>query len=692
MVVGAMLMTTSFALGSLMANGQTTNPDVNNIFGVYQIGPDTIGYVEHSWHDGNDYYYKDTGDPYLATYQYRSPPPDDGYEERGYWRFTLPNDFFTNKQVTAVNLIFYTRHAGCLDDRGCPGGESDLMFHTQISRLYVNPLSASAQDIFEGISNGLPYLEGWNHPDSRAVLNHYSDHPIILTIPLGLTAAADINHHEGGWFAIGMRIETILVGLDSYDARLEICSRSDCVPAVPPDGPTPKIALPYIRIEYLEEPSWSQLKYDASHDGGSVSPTPDTKNNPWRDYNCEPMGGPCYHYDYSPVARSILEPNPWNWQDVVYTAVSSLYGTVYLKTYNYQGTPRYAKNSGVTNEFTGGGEPSLAVNDELLVLVVTHMPPSNPGFEIKVFDPRPSSLLADKWGFGVVPGEYAPSAPALYGRYILVGTEGSVYNTFGKLYLLKDRGTSFETIWIFSPPSGDIATSPTVYKDKVIVRATDEVYALPFVEPESSRNGIIEGSEVQTLLTMTQWTGPKYASELASGPTAKGGNVFIGSHDGYVYKIPIGGGTVLSRYVGGSVQSTPSVAWGTVYVSTNFHVTPIHVDIYALSENTFLDVYPPRVYPGYKSGGASPILAGNTPLNYKVFFWMGRAELPENGAWIMAVKPDLSSIYKLQVGDVTDAGMMGCTPAVAKGWVFTVNGGRSAPLSDFWGFIIGWNS
>jgi len=345
--------------------------------------------------------------------------------------------------------------------------------------------------------------------------------------------------------------------------------------------------------------------------------------------------------------------------------------------------------------FVVGGALALAVNNDKVVFTQhTYAPGTGTTTEVHALrpatDPDPSKWLTSLWSYNIV-GDMNRVAPTLYGRYVLVGTEGATSSTYGHLYLFESRGTSVSLIWTFTPTLGDIATAPTVYKDVVLVRATSTLYALPFVDPNG--NGVIDSSEVRWTFDLGAWSGNKFDVALGSGPAAKAGYVFIGSHAGMVYKIAIAGTgprtPVWSHSVGGSVQSVPGMAQNAIVGGIDgiyvISTQAPSVVVYELNGNTGAQVNS-ATYSNANAGRSSVTLAGG-----KAFLWIGDS----GGAWIVVLTLDLSTeIYRVSAGPYYDGNFgEGISPAIADGWVFAGNGAANGvPPTDSWGFVFGWSS
>ena len=626
---------------------------------------DAIGRVEKD----NGVYTKFLGDPNIA----RNVEPGVDFERRGYWRFTLPD--FTDKNVLNVALTFKTRNAGCISGPCTP----PLTFAVDINRLYVEPTTGTGQAIFDGVGQGLPYLKGSLSDLMLQAQTQYNG------VSLGPNAVADINHHEGGWYGFAMKIYRITDSLnrDVY-AALDICGQSNCNPLSPAPDPSPMIAQPFLTITYEIATIWPQLHGDARHIGYSTSSAPNTGLSVWRSSLCE--GAPqstCVHAEYSPVAKDgylyVLVPN-------------FAIGGSHIRALTYSGVVAANRDVPESNNVIGG-ELSLAVNAEMVVFSAHQFPPPATTI-LRAFTPA-SASLNPLWTVTLAGvGEINQVAPTLYGRYVLLGTEGDSTSHYGKLRLYEGRGSTVSLVWTFSPPQGDILSPAAVYKDVILVRASTKLYALPFVDPDGS--GSIETSEIRWSLDLGAWSGGKYDRALSSGPAIRGGYVFIGSHTGSVYKIPISGpgaGIPLwSVNVGSQVRGTPGFAPQAltggvdgVYVWAIPTGSPSSAKVLALS-SVDGSVFYQRTYANANVGRSSISLA-----NGKVFSWLGDSL----GAWIVVLDNSLATeMYRVQVSSADDGlNGDGNAPAIADGWIFACNGGQqSIPPPDPYGYVVGWNS
>jgi len=493
------------------------------------------------------------------------------YEYRGFWRFTIPD--FTDKNVKDVKLEFRTRNALCLPPPACDGA---LSFKIDVFRLYTDPTSGTPQQIFDGIHQykGLPYLKGSLIPPDLVLQAQTTYSP-----SLGPNAVADINHHEGGWYALGMKIYEVRDGLDNpVWGELEICSLSDCSypppgpgSLAPRPGPSPLYVIPRLIITYELETDWTQLHGDARHNGYSASLAPSRGDGVWDPPVRECDASLCFHSGYSPVAKD----------GYVYTVVRNILdpNTVDIRALDYAGN-LVASRPGLPYTLALSLH-SLAVNNEMVVYTGYQEQPAPHTF-VRAFSPAPD--LTPLWSYDIAnKANYA--APTLYGRYVLVGTTGIGPFTWGRLHLLEARGPIVSTVWTFAPPTvGDIFAPAAIYKDSVLVRATTKLYAIPLVDPNPVDHEITS-DEVRWQFDLGAWAGDKYDRALNSGPAAKGGFVYIGSHwAATVYKIliespdPPTPAWTYSAGPGYFVPSTPGIGFGYVYVTVAaYSGTPLYV-------------------------------------------------------------------------------------------------------------------
>lgn len=659
----------------------------------YQVAPDATGWAGRWWDGGGSTYYKGSGDLSLSLFTEGAS----GFEYRGYWRFSIPD--FTDKDVKDVKLEFRTGNEACYESCRPP-----LLFWVDTFRLYVNPMTGTAQQVYDGIDEhqGLPYIQ--NPLDLLVIQKQSSYSP-----PLGPNAVADINHHEGGWYAVGMKLFQVKDQDDkSVGGGIALCGLPNC-PNPPPQpwsrgsvrgspaskpGPSPLYAIPVLTISYEPRTAWTQLHGDARHNGYTSSLAPNTGTGLWNPPVQECDATDCRHSGYSPVAKD----------GYVYTVINRASGGMtQVRAFDYGG------NLAASSPDLPGTEVpafhSLAVNNEMVVYT---------GADASLPDPRTfiyglslAPTLTQSWSYEI-PWELNYAAPTLYGRYVLVGTTGTYDFAWGRLYLLEARASTVTPVWTFTPPpaGGDIFAPPAVYKDWVLVRTTTKLYAIPLVDPNDDGvigNGVSRPSEIRWTFDLGAWPGDKWDRALNSGPAVKGGYVYIGSHMGSVYKLPIESSdppAPVWTYNAGPayfVPSTPGIGFGYVYVTLMaYSGTPVYVrrirDQDGFSEN-------PKRYDNANAGKSSPSLADG-----KVFLWMGSTggTLPV-GAWAVVLNEDLSSeLYRVQTGpamDGTDA-TAGNTPAIASSsrtqldsWVFVGNGWNFPfiPPPDQWGYVRGWN-
>jgi len=643
---------------------------------------DSIGFVARVFDGSSTTYTKYGGDPNLLREYQPGDLPD--YEYRGFWRFTIPD--FTDKNVKDVKLEFRTRNAQCLPLPTCDGA---LSFKVDLYRLYADPATATPQQIFDGIHEfrGLPYLKG---SLGELTLQAQTTYPKSL----GPNAVADLNHHEGSWYAIGMKIfEVRDTPNDLVWGMLELCSLSDC--SYPPPGPgtqfskpgpVPLYAVPVLKITYADETAWSQLHGDARHNGYSPALAPRSGLGVWRAQECDPST--CHHTGYSPVAKD----------GYVYTVVVNSANTALrdIRALDYGGN--LVASRSVPEVTNIPGFHSLAVDKEMVVYTGTQQLPTWHTF-VRAFSPAPA--LTPLWSYtisGNSPFNYA--APTLYGRYVLVGTAGYV-NTGGQLRLLEGRDSTVTSVWTFSLSTGEhIFAPPAIYKDWVLVRSTTKLYAIPLVDPNG--NGVIAANEVRWTFDLGAWGGGPYDRALNSGPAVKGGYVYIGSHAGNVYKIPIESPnppTPVWTYSAGPgyyMPPTPGIGFGYVYVIVVANSgTPTYVR--AINDGDGSLQFS-RQYDNANTGRGSPSLADG-----KVFLWIG--SIPPGGsvpagAWTIILNWDLSlELFWVPTGNGYDGEYGGNTPAIASSspalldsWVFVGSGFLSfQPSPDPWGYVMGWN-
>lgn len=214
---------------------------------------------------------------------------------------------------------------------------------------------------------------------------------------------------------------------------------------------------------------------------------------------------------------------------------------------------------------------------------------------------------------------------------------------------------------------------------------------MPFVDPNGSQT--IETTEIRWSYFLGVWSGFRADVALQSGPAAKGGYAYIGSHAGAVHKFLISGsGTPVWTYltpIGDRVSSTPSIGFGFVYVTTKQPGgLSSSASVLAINDGTGALQYS-REFTLAEVGSSSPSLAGN-----KVFIHMVTDAAPP-GKWVIALASDLAGpeLYRVAAAWAAFYQYGGNTPAIADGWVFT-GGGYSHSLGPQYqvGFLMGWNS
>ena len=658
--------------------------------------PDATGILRYdwSWEGGQlyEYYYRNPGDPNLA--KFIENDLSWGFEWRNYWRFNIQDDF-SKKNVLNVELSFRTRDTECLslDQYGFPICVGDLVFNTEIYSYYKNPLDQyiTIEDLYKEIDKGIPY---WNRPGYVELWDHTVQE--FYHVTFDLNAIEDMSHHTGGLFAIGMKLHDIRdsdIPPKQVWGSIEICQLPYCSSQRSKDlGAGLRSAWPYLSVTYEDTQAWPQYHNNAWHNGYTIADAPDSQyddiNGDWFGATCVAVPMDCFHTDFSPVVKD----------GFVYTAVhTQTGGPVHIKRFYIDGSlpPVSDITTGIIfNEFEGG-HSSLAVNKGILAIAGHRIgTPPYPQAILQVYSPD----LTTVYGQALINAEISRSALTLYGNYILLGTEGAYTGVYGHLYLFEKYGNNIRFLWKFWPfENGDISTAPAVHKGKIIVRYSDTLYALPFVDPNG--DGEIWSSEAIWIKQLTQ-IGGRYYPE--SGPAIAGDSVYIGDRHSWVYKLDIETGAIIQSVRLGLtdeyITSTPAVdiSQGSVFVAVNKQYLGYEVTIYELDMNTLVTLGTSVPLIGFLSSGSAPTVAD--PTNPKLYLWVKDVDT-QTGAWIAKYGLPISGQipgYLLPVGTTQDAYIgEGITPAVADGWIFVGNGGRDsyqltgpAVYSD--GYIIAW--
>jgi hypothetical protein len=269
--------------------------------------------------------------------------------------------------------------------------------------------------------------------------------------------------------------------------------------------------------------------------------------------------------------------------------------------------------------------------------------------------------------------------PTTAGDLVLVGTTGNRPSSPpGKLFAFDQAGGP---VWTLSP-GVDVMASAAVSGTRAYVRAGTDLYSIPLSDPNG--NGVIENpGEIDWKFSMGAWGGNRLSIRLMGSPTVSGNFVYIGSHDGFVYKVPridptpgdkimtptdlLTGGGWTSPSLGDWVASTPTVYQGAVYVGadrTYDPVRPFNAHLYKLNDPNGFAVWTKDFQ--HSTSTSSPAVAGG-----KVYTWASSGSSASIYAYDLNGNPLWSKLVH-QTG--FSNGGVGMSVAISGGYLFTSNG------------------
>lgn len=400
---------------------------------------------------------------------------------------------------------------------------------------------------------------------------------------------------------------------------------------------------------------WPQFQRDASHSGYSAAAAPGTNTLSWsKDY----LVGSCYRHDrYSPIT----------FDGMVFIVV---YGEI--RAYRLDSTSAWPSFVPVADDLLGPTARSLAAGAGRVYYggAATGSPPYG---VLSSYRSDDGALVWTK-GAETFSRQFVWAPPTLAGDRIIVGTAGDNFppsSPPGQLFAFDMQGT---IVWTFLT-GVDVLASPAIAGTRVYVRAGTDVYSIPLDDP-SGDSIITNPGEIDWKFSMGAWGGSRHAVQLVGSPTVAGNFVYVGSHDGYLYKIPridptpgdqtmtmtdiTTGGGWRSERLGDWVASTPAVSGGSVYVGADF-TTSGH--LYQLNDATGLSVWRKDFN---QISIASPAV---TPG--KVFI-MNR---PSTGVHsIDAFNTAGTALWSKQVHSGSSGVVAGASLALTEGYLFSSNG------------------
>ena len=190
---------------------------------------------------------------------------------------------------------------------------------------------------------------------------------------------------------------------------------------------------------------------------------------------------------------------------------------------------------------------------------------------------------------------------------------------------------------------------------------------------------------------MGAWSGGRYDIALTGSPSVSGSFVYIGSHDGFLWKVPAvdptpgdgvlsipdvtAGGGWQSASLGDWVASTPAVFQGSIFVGADLTRDPLrtaNAHLFRLNDADGQVMWTAD-YHG-RVATSSPAVADG-----KVFIW---AEDTSTQAFVFAYDLGGNLLWSKLVSDTIGANI-GISVAISAGYLFTSNGvSASAPFVE----------
>jgi len=216
----------------------------------------------------------------------------------------------------------------------------------------------------------------------------------------------------------------------------------------------------------------------------------------------------------------------------------------------------------------------------------------------------------------------------------------------------------------------------------VFVRAGTDLYSIPLDDPNG--DGLIANpGEIDWIFSMGAWTGGRYDVALAGSPAVSESFVYVGSHDGYLYKVPrvdptpadrtmtmadvSTGGGWRSASLGARVASSPTAFSGAVYVGADLtydSLRPFNAYLYRIEDTDGAIVW--------SRGFHRTVLTSSAAVaDGKVYIWAREAGAQ---AFVYAFRLDGTALWSLLVHDRTYGTETGVSVALAGGFLFTTSG------------------
>lgn len=432
------------------------------------------------------------------------------------------------------------------------------------------------------------------------------------------------------------------------------------------------------------ERGWPMFHHDMANRGYSMSAAPSSKGQVWQ-YRHLDSYGRFSHTTFSPVAANGV-------------VLSFVGGVVYaFDYYNLQGPgdpllwfKRVVPEGYV---FVHPGVASLAIHDDRVYYAGADLTPTANALLVALDLDDGSEL----WRKDDLEYQSFSGPPTPYGERLFVSTHRiSLTAPHGELYCFDRYGNE---IWNFAPEEY-IVSSAAVYGTSVFIRAGAELYSLPVEDPNGDGTISIP-DEINWVFDMGTWTSGELM-EIAGSPTVQEGVVYIGSHDGYLYALPVDDPTPetspkeitmddiiwKSPQLGDYVPSTPAVppyvsgVENYLFVGADWEGGPGFLYKIDISDGSVIG----SVQYGSGVFSSSPAIADN-----KIFMWGSEGRY----SYLYAYDMNLNLLWNLLVdetpfGTTQSATHKGNSPAIADGIVFVGNGqaaySEQYPMGDE-GFI-----
>ena len=403
--------------------------------------------------------------------------------------------------------------------------------------------------------------------------------------------------------------------------------------------------------------SWPQFHRDPVHSGMSDGVAPNTANVVW---SKELQSGGTFSHDrYSPIV----------YDQKVYVVAGGR-----LRSYSLAGANAWS--APIIDTLQGPTARSVAAGGGRVYYGGSQFG-TPPYGVLSAYESSNGNLIWTR-GSETFSDQFVWAPPTVASDCVLVGTAGARSAApAGRVFAWDKAGN---LLWTFAPGT-DVLAAVAVGGSQVYVRSGTDLYAIPLEDPDG--DGVIANpGEIEWKFSMGVWSGPRQDVALTGSPTVEGGYVYVGSHDGFLWKVPAvdptpgdrvmsspdvtAGNGWKSAPLGEWVASTPTVFQASVFVGADLAfdtLRAVNAHLYRLDDAdgqvTWAADYRGRV------ATSSPAVADG-----KVFVW---AEDTSTRAFVFAYDLDGNPLWSKLVSDTVGANI-GISVAISAGYLFTSNG------------------